>query len=456
MKIFLTILSLLTPLSSFAASGTGKVDAAYIQGVRQSSAPSSPASGSTRWYVLDSDGKLYVKNSAGTAKACTYSGDIVNADLTGSAGITNANLASMNQKTFKCRTTASTGAPEDCTAAQGQAIVGSVPQLLTHQSTPSSPAAGSVYVYAKNDNKLYIKDSGGTETLIASGGTVTGFATLSGGDTSGTYGSYACQIFTTTGDRTLTVSAAGPVMFALVGGGGGGSHGGGGGGGVIDHYWEDVWVTPGSYTVHIGTGGSGTSASGSTKGSNGQDTTFAGYTAVGGGGGGAGATPGASGVTGGSGGGSSANATDGVGTPGSGTFYKPEVQGFSGGTSPGASGGCYTSAGGGGAGAAGSAGSSCSGGAGGAGLRSIVATIVAGGTPTYWGGGGSGGRGNSGGSCTGSVPAGGIGGGGGGADTTAGTANTGGGGSGGCQASGTNGGAGGSGKAIICARVSGS
>lgn len=459
MKKLLLLLSLLSPITSLGASGGGKVDASYIEAVRQGSAPSAPASGKARAYVLDSDGKFYVKNSSNTAKACTYSGDIVNADLSGSAAITNANLATMSQKTFKCRTTASTGVPEDCTAAQAQAIVGSTPQLLTHQSTPSTPAAGSVYVYAKNDNNLYIKDSGGTETQIVSGGGVTGFATIDGGDTDGTYGSYHCEIFTTTGDRTLTVSAAGPVMFALVGGGGGGSHGGGGGGGVIDHYWEDVWMDPGSYTVHIGTGGTAVSATSATRGGTGQDTTFAGFAAKGGGGGGAGSGSGGtqvSGGAGGSGGGGSANGTDGNGAGGLGTYNKPEVQGFAGAASPGASGGCYTSSGGGGAGAAGSAGSSCSGGAGGAGLYSVVATLVAGGTPTYWGGGGSGGRGNSGGSCTGSVPAGGTGGGGGGADTTAGTANTGGGGSGGCQASGTSGGNGGSGKAIICARIQGS
>lgn len=456
MKQLLLLLSLITPLSGFAASGTGKVDASYIESVRQGSAPGSPAAGKARWYTLDSDGKFYVKNSAGTAKACTYSGDIVNADLSGSAAITNANLANMTQSTFKCRTTASTGAPEDCTALQSQAIVGAVPQLLAHQSTPSNPAAGSVKVYAKSDNNLYILDSGGTETQVVSGGGIDGFAAISGGDSSATVGSFSCQIFTTTGNRTLTVTQAGPVMFALVGGGGGGSHGGGGGGGVIDHYWEDVWVDPGSYTVAVGAGGSGTSASSDVRGTAGGNTTFAGFTAVGGGGGGAYGATQANGGSGGSGGGGGGGGGSGAGSGGTGTFNKPEVQGYAGGASPGASGGCYTSAGGGGAGQLGAAGASCTGGEGGDGLYSVVATLVASGTPTYWGGGGSGGRGNSGGSCAGSVPAGGTGGGGGGADTTAGTANTGGGGSGGCAATGTNGGAGGSGKAIICARVQGS
>lgn len=167
MKKLLLLLSLITPLSGFGASGTGKVDASYIESVRQGSAPGSPAAGKVRWYTLDSDGKLYVKNSGGTAKACTYSGDIVDADISSSAAIANSKMANMSQSTFKCRTTAGTGAPEDCTAAQSQAIVGTVPQLLAHQSTPSNPSAGSVKVYAKSDNNVYILDSGGTETKLA-------------------------------------------------------------------------------------------------------------------------------------------------------------------------------------------------------------------------------------------------------------------------------------------------
>jgi hypothetical protein len=38
----------------------------------------------------------------------------------------NAKLGNMNNSTIKCRTTAGSGAPEDCTAAQAAAIVGSV------------------------------------------------------------------------------------------------------------------------------------------------------------------------------------------------------------------------------------------------------------------------------------------------------------------------------------------
>jgi len=41
---------------------------------------------------------------------------------------------------------------------------------LTHISTPASPSAGALRFYAKSDNKLYVKDSGGTETQIGAGG----------------------------------------------------------------------------------------------------------------------------------------------------------------------------------------------------------------------------------------------------------------------------------------------
>lgn len=40
--------------------------------------------------------------------------------------LTNAKLANMTNSTLKCRTTAGTGVPEDCTAAQSAAIIGGV------------------------------------------------------------------------------------------------------------------------------------------------------------------------------------------------------------------------------------------------------------------------------------------------------------------------------------------
>lgn len=119
-KYFGLLLSLLS-VSSLAAPRN--IPADTVQLSRQSSAPSSADTGTVFEYLLNSDGKLYIKNSAGTAKACTYSGDIVNADFSGSAGITNANHATMANGTTKCRTTAGTGSPEDCTGAQETALL---------------------------------------------------------------------------------------------------------------------------------------------------------------------------------------------------------------------------------------------------------------------------------------------------------------------------------------------
>lgn len=136
---------------------------------RQSSAPSSPASGLVKEYVLNSDGKLYIKDSAGTAKACIFSGDAVNADLSGSAGITNANLASMGNATFKCRTTAGTGAPENCTAAQSTALLNAMVG-----DSGSGGTKGLVPAPASGDAAAgKVLSAGGTWTV---GGTITSAA----------------------------------------------------------------------------------------------------------------------------------------------------------------------------------------------------------------------------------------------------------------------------------------
>ena len=44
------------------------------------------------------------------------------------------------------------------------------PVTLSHESTPSTPGAGTVKVYAKNDDTLYVLNSAGTETAIGAGG----------------------------------------------------------------------------------------------------------------------------------------------------------------------------------------------------------------------------------------------------------------------------------------------
>lgn len=235
------------------------------------------------------------------------------------------------------------------------------------------------------------------------------------------------------------------VEYLMVGGGGGGggSHGpGGGAGGVLS---GSTNLTPAqTYTLVIGTGGSGATNM-NVAGGDGVSTTAFSLTAGGGGGGGRGySTTGSDAngraglATNGSGGGGGSTASGGAGN-GSGN------NGGSGNSnSPGSGGG------GGGAGGAGSNGSGggsggATGGQGGIGIQSSIT-----GTATYYAGGGGGGgwttagaNGGSGGGGRGGNPAAWDGGSG-----VAGTANTGGGGGGGGDGGGQ-GAAGGSGVIVI-------
>jgi len=258
--------------------------------------------------------------------------------------------------------------------------------------------------------------------VVASGGTAT----------SGN--SYNQWSFTTTGSSTFTVSTGGTVYYAIVGGGGGGGHygGGGGGGGVIV---GQTTLTAGTYTIVVGTGGTGSGTS-SFSGTNGGNSSAFGFTAVGGGYGGCyyGEPP-VSPNNGGCGGGAGATDTivyyGGVGVAG---------QGWQGGattniTAP------YTCGGGGGAGGIGGTTSGSTSGAGGTGIG--VYLPVSNSTVYYGGGGGGGTNGGTAGS-------GGTGGGGNGSSSgngTAGSTNTGGGG-GGSYPTGA-GGNGGSGIVVI-------
>lgn len=49
---------------------------------------------------------------------------------------------------------------------------------LTEVATPSTPAASTLRIYAKSDDKLYTKNSGGTETVVGSGAGGGGFVNL--------------------------------------------------------------------------------------------------------------------------------------------------------------------------------------------------------------------------------------------------------------------------------------
>lgn len=256
---------------------------------------------------------------------------------------------------------------------------------------------------------------------FATGGTIT-TATVGGM-------SYTIHTFTTVGTTSFVVSRAVNVEYLVVAGGGGGGvgrAGGGGGGGFVE---AAMSLSPGTYTITVGQGG--TAGSNDSQGGDGSASSIGALvTTVGGGGGGGWVTN--TGRNGGSGGGaSSGGAGAGSRTPGSATA----------GTGQNGSSNFDAQYGGGGGGAGGYAFTAVSR-TGGNGCQSQMS-----GTLTYYAGGGGAG------SAGGSASAGGLGGGGTGsvANGTAaqsGTANTGGGGGGGEGPTGP-GGAGGSGIVIL-------
>lgn len=260
---------------------------------------------------------------------------------------------------------------------------------------PAGPLASATAVKPALTNNSLITATGGTITTITKGGITRKVHT-----------------FTTTGSDTFTVtSGSGKVWYLVVGGGGGGAtaatgpSGGGGGGGVRDSGGYTYNVTPQSYSVTVGAGGS--------PGNNGGNSTFATITSTGGGQGGGNYVA----SSGGSGGGAGyTNSAIGNGIAG---------QGNNGGLNSNASGKNCTG-GGGGAGAVGGSSDGLTSGAGGDGTSSAIS-----GAYVFYGGGGGGTATDQ--NCIGG--AGGLGGGGAGAQPssnpgTSGTANTGGGGGG--------------------------
>lgn len=243
-----------------------------------------------------------------------------------------------------------------------------------------------------------------------------------------TDGDYKIHTFNSSGNFEVLTLGDNPIIdFMLVAGGGSGgrstagnSAGGGGAGGLI--YIENQLITLGIKPVVIGNGGASQTIA--TSGFTGQNSTFLGYTAIGGGAGG-GST--STGLLGGSGGGGAFITGNGLGTTG---------QGFAGGAFIGANAGC----GGGGAGAIGNSAANNNGANGGIGRQTYIN-----GTTNYFAGGGGGSP-----YATTTVGLGGNGGGGNGGYAALppqnGTPNTGGGGGGGFD---VNSGAGGSGVCII-------
>ena len=159
------------------------------------------------------------------------------------------------------------------------------------------------YTYSTSTDDLLVQDDYG-EVAGASDGTFSDIGT----DEHLTSMSYAASssINLSALIEKATVSSA-LVRILVVGGGGGGGAGytgndGGGGGGAGGYLYDlSHLVTPQSYSVTVGNGGTGGQTSGA-AGQNGSNSTFDTLTAVGGGGGGS-STASPNGQNGGSGGG---------------------------------------------------------------------------------------------------------------------------------------------------------
>lgn len=206
-----------------------------------------------------------------------------------------------------------------------------VPRGTTAQR-PASPATGMIRF---NTELNYLEEYRNNQWLpvssvfSASGGTVTDV------------GGYRYHTFTSSGTFQILSGTASVDYLIVAGGGGGGtdmfenrSAGGGGAGGMVS---GSITLTPNSYTVTIGAGGSGGLATtgSATRGVSGNNSSALGITCIGGGGGAShdqgGNFPG---LSGGSGGGGTHDATQGA--PGSGTSGQGNAGGGSGATQGGA------------------------------------------------------------------------------------------------------------------------
>ena len=321
----------------------------------------------------------------------------------------------------------------------------------TTAQRPSNPAAGMMRF---NTDEGYVEWYDEATDLwypisqfvgvVATGGTVTEIA----------QDGIRYRVHTFTSDGTFEVTRGGEVEYLVVAGGGGGAMGAGGAGGLLSNVGAaGLAVSPQTYPVVVGGGGSGLPGSTTPspqpgtwrdeRGTEGDNSTVFGLTADGGGTGGAygdGGVDVRTGTSGGSGGGGGGLFTDQTNTAGgNGTAGQGNDGGRSSTSVNGGSGG------GGGAGAAGSNGTSSDGGAGGIGVLNGIT-----GTSQYYAGGGGGGTIES----DGAAGTGGLGGGGNGAvrletDAGSGAPNTGGGGGG----AGDNSGNGGSGIVIVRYRI---
>jgi hypothetical protein len=200
--------------------------------------------------------------------------------------------------------------------------------IPSHSSDPTSGhSAGDIYF---NSTDSVARVYNGTDwnqisniPFGATGGTITTYS--SGGN------NYKVHTFTSSG--TFTSLGVGPVDVLIVAGGGGGGTcntseqggGGGGAGGFITSSGtsgrntsaiSSPTVQPQSYTVTVGSGGTGGAFAEDQPGTQGGNSSVFGITAIGGGGGGGNSTEGQSGGSGG--GGKESNGVGRSGTAGQG------------------------------------------------------------------------------------------------------------------------------------------
>ena len=215
----------------------------------------------------------------------------------------------------------------------------SKPVTLSSGATSNLPIGSTGMIWFNTSvGKIQFHNGSSWSTIgkmNASGGTVT----YSGG--------YAIHTFTSSG--TFTVHSAGDVEYLVVAGGGGGAtqassaNRGGGGGGAGGLLTGSTSVAAGTYTITVGDGGDRASTSYYSVGTDGSDSIFYTYTAIGGGRGGAG--DGKAANTGGSGGGGGSGVTPGTGANGTagqgnaGGNGTSDTSGASGGSGGGAGGG---------------------------------------------------------------------------------------------------------------------
>ncbi len=112
--IRLKILSTLFVFLGIAYAVDRQVPAGFIDFTHVTSGPTA-ASGHKNLYFKSSDGLLRSKNSSGTEITYSVEGTIVNASLTGSAAITNANLAAMADLRIKSNISGGSAVPADNT-----------------------------------------------------------------------------------------------------------------------------------------------------------------------------------------------------------------------------------------------------------------------------------------------------------------------------------------------------